>query len=82
VNWISIFINKHPELKKKNNRVQKIIQFEAFTPKAVNWYFDILENYSWAKPENIVNVDKGGIMAGYGKFFLLIKCINVLFVRI
>jgi hypothetical protein len=82
VNWILRFISKYPELKKKNGRVQEIIRFEAFTPKAVNWYFDILENYSWVKPENIVNVDKGGIMAGYGKCFLLIKCINVLFIRI
>jgi hypothetical protein len=82
VNWISRFINKYPELKTKNGRVQETIRFEAFTPKAVNWYFDILENYSWVKPENIVNVDKGGIMAGYNKCFLLIKCINMLFIRI
>jgi hypothetical protein len=35
-------------------------------PKAVDWYFEILEDFAWIKPENIVNVDKGGIMAGYG----------------
>jgi hypothetical protein len=69
VNWVSRFIKKHPELKTKSGRVQETVRFEAFTPKAVNWYFDILEDYSWIKPENIVNVDKGGIMAGYGNFF-------------
>jgi hypothetical protein len=47
-------------------------RFNGFTPKAVNWYFDISEDYSWTKPENIVNVDKGGIMAGYGESLELI----------
>ncbi|KAJ3454823.1 hypothetical protein MRS44_013423 [Fusarium solani] len=33
---------------------------------AVNWYFDIRESeYGWIKPENTVNVDEGGIMAGF-----------------
>jgi hypothetical protein len=76
VNWVSRFIKKHPELKMKSGRFQETVRFEAFTPKAVNWYFDILEDYSWIKPENIVNVDKGGIMAGYGKFLVLFLSIN------
>jgi hypothetical protein len=70
VNWEARFIKKHPELKTKKVRVQAAVRFEAFTPKAVNWYFDILETYSWIKPENIINVDKGGIMAGFGEFYL------------
>jgi hypothetical protein len=65
-NWIKKFIDRHLELMKKKGRVQESVRFEAFTPKAVNWYFDILEDFAWIKPENIVNVDKGGIMAGYG----------------
>ncbi|QKD56904.2 uncharacterized protein FOBCDRAFT_295654 [Fusarium oxysporum Fo47] len=37
---------------------------------AVNWYFDIRESeYGWIKPENTVNVDEGGIMAGFGDVF-------------
>ncbi|KAF4456811.1 hypothetical protein F53441_1162 [Fusarium austroafricanum] len=40
---------------------------------AVNWYFDIRESeYGWIKPENTVNVDEGGIMAGFGLDFLVI----------
>jgi hypothetical protein len=60
------------EIKKKGGKVQETARFNGFTPKAVNWYFDILEDYSWIKPENIVNVDKGGIMAGYGESLELI----------
>ncbi|KAM5527291.1 transposase [Fusarium oxysporum f. sp. phaseoli] len=34
---------------------------------AVNWYFGIRESeYGWIKRENTVNVDEGGIMAGFG----------------
>ncbi|KAJ3455463.1 hypothetical protein MRS44_016945 [Fusarium solani] len=48
-------------------------RFDGFTPKAVNWYFDIRENeYGWIKPENTVNVDEGGIMAGFGLDSLVI----------
>jgi hypothetical protein len=65
-NWVKKFINRHLELKTKKGRLQESVRFDAFTPKAVNWYFDILEDFAWIKPENIVNVDKGGIMAGYG----------------
>jgi hypothetical protein len=36
VNWVSRFINKHPEIKTKDGRVQETVRFEAFTPKAVN----------------------------------------------
>ncbi|OBS16281.1 hypothetical protein FPOA_27642 [Fusarium poae] len=40
---------------------------------AVNWYFDIREReYGWIKPENTVNVDEGGIMAGFGLDSLVI----------
>jgi hypothetical protein len=76
VNWVFRFIKKHPELKTKGGKIQETVHFEAFTPKAVNWYFDILEDYSWIKPENIVNVDKDGIMAGYGKFLVSFLSIN------
>ncbi|RKK78909.1 hypothetical protein BFJ71_g16361 [Fusarium oxysporum] len=48
-------------------------RFDGFTPKAVNWYFDIRENeYGWIKPENTVNVDEGGIMVGFGLDSLVI----------
>jgi hypothetical protein len=70
VNWVARFINKHPELKTKKGKIQETVRFKAFTPKAVNWYFDILETYSWIKPENIVNINKGGIIAGFGEFYL------------
>ncbi|RKK77648.1 hypothetical protein BFJ71_g16682 [Fusarium oxysporum] len=40
---------------------------------AVNWYFGIRESeYGWIKPENTVNVDEGGIMAGFGLDSLVI----------
>ncbi|RYC79316.1 hypothetical protein BFJ63_vAg17801, partial [Fusarium oxysporum f. sp. narcissi] len=40
---------------------------------AVKWYFDIRESeYGWIKPENTVNVDEGGIMAGFGLDSLVI----------
>ncbi|KAG6999892.1 hypothetical protein FocnCong_v013410 [Fusarium oxysporum f. sp. conglutinans] len=40
---------------------------------AANWYFDIRESeYGWIKPENTVNVDEGGIMAGFGLHSLVI----------
>jgi hypothetical protein len=68
VNWVSRLAKKYPELKAKKERIQESVRFNAFTPKAVNWYFDILEDYSWIKPDNIVNVDKGGIMSGYDEF--------------
>jgi hypothetical protein len=53
MNWVSRFIKKHPELKTKNGKIQETVRFETFTPKAVNWYFDILEDYNWIKPENV-----------------------------
>jgi hypothetical protein len=58
--------------KKKGGRVQETARLNGFTPEAVNWYFDIPEDYSRIKPENIVNVDKGGIMADYGESLELI----------
>ncbi|KAJ3455068.1 hypothetical protein MRS44_013668 [Fusarium solani] len=46
---------------------QEAARFDGFTPRTVNWYFDIRENeYGWIKPEDMVNVDEGGIMAGFG----------------
>jgi len=64
--WIDRFISRRPELKTKIGKVQEAVRFDAFTPKAVNWYFDIREQFDWIKPENTVNVDEGGIMAGFG----------------
>ena len=44
------------------------VRFNGFTPKAVNWYFDIRElEYDWIRPENVYNVDEGGIIQGFGK---------------
>ncbi|SCO92513.1 uncharacterized protein FRV6_16641 [Fusarium oxysporum] len=52
---------------------QEASRFNCFTPTAVNWYFDIREGeYDWIKPENTVNVDEGGIMAGFGLDSLVI----------
>ena len=69
VNWVSRFINRHPELRTKRGRRQEANRFESFTPKAVNWYFDVREDYAWIKPENIVNVDEGGLMTGFGVYY-------------
>lgn len=66
--WLTRFIARHPEVKTKIGRRQEASRFNGFTPKAVNWYFNIRENeFGWIKPENTVNVDKGGIMAGFGR---------------
>jgi hypothetical protein len=68
-NWVPRFIKQHSELKTKRRRRQEANRFNSFTPKAVHWYFDIREGeYNWIKPENTVNVDKGGIMSGFGKY--------------
>jgi len=68
-NWVSKFIRRCPELRTKMGRRQEANRFDSFTPKAVHWFFDIREKeYGWIKPENTVNVDEGGIMAGFGKF--------------
>jgi hypothetical protein len=37
-------------------------RFAAFTPKAVNYYFDRLEDFDWVEPDLIVNMDEGGVM--------------------
>jgi hypothetical protein len=68
VNWVSRFISRHPELKTKKGRRQEANRFESFTPKAVNWYFDVREDYAWIKPENTANVDEGGLMIGFGAY--------------
>ncbi|KAF6515454.1 hypothetical protein HZS61_005360 [Fusarium oxysporum f. sp. conglutinans] len=66
--WTSRFIKRHSKLSTKLGKRQEAARFNGFTPKAVNWYFDIRETkYGWIKPENTVNVDEGGIMAGFGK---------------
>ncbi|KAF6525938.1 hypothetical protein HZS61_011733 [Fusarium oxysporum f. sp. conglutinans] len=64
--WTTRFVKRHPKLSTKIGKRQEAARFDGFTPKAVNWYFDIRENeYGWIKPENTVNVDEGGIMVGF-----------------
>ncbi|RYC79914.1 hypothetical protein BFJ63_vAg17206 [Fusarium oxysporum f. sp. narcissi] len=71
--WTTRFIKRHSKLSTKLGKRQEAAKFDGFTPKAVNWYFDIRENgYGWIKPENTVNVDEGGIMAGFGLENLII----------
>jgi Tc5 transposase DNA-binding domain/helix-turn-helix, Psq domain len=68
-NWVARFIKRYPEIKTKPGRRQEANRFDSFTPKAVDWYFDIREKeYGWIKPANTVNVDEGGIMAGFGMY--------------
>ena len=67
-NWVSKYIKRRLELKTKIGRRQEAKRFDSFTPKVVHWFFDIREKeYGWIKPENTVNVDEGGIMAGFCK---------------
>ncbi|RKK18971.1 hypothetical protein BFJ66_g17892 [Fusarium oxysporum f. sp. cepae] len=71
--WTTRFVKRHPKLSTKLGKRQEGARFDGFTPKAVNWYFDIRENeYGWIKPENTVNVDEGGIMVGFGPESLVI----------
>ncbi|KAF4438764.1 hypothetical protein F53441_12724 [Fusarium austroafricanum] len=73
VHWLARFIKRHPNIKTKVGKRQEAARFNSFTPMAVNWYFDIRESeYGWIKPENTVNVDEGGIMAGFGLDSLVI----------
>ncbi|RYC77805.1 hypothetical protein BFJ63_vAg19321 [Fusarium oxysporum f. sp. narcissi] len=66
VHWLTRFVKRHPSIKNKIGKRQEASRFNCFTPTAVNWYFDIREReYGWIEPENIVNVDEGGIMAGF-----------------
>jgi hypothetical protein len=66
--WTTRFVKRHQQLSTKLGKRQEAARFDGFTPRSVNWYFDIRENeYGWIKPENTVNVDEGGIMAGFGK---------------
>jgi hypothetical protein len=68
IHWLARFIKRHPEIDTKVVKRQEAARFNSFTPMAVNWYFDIRESeYGWIKPENMVNVDEGGIMAGFGE---------------
>ncbi|KAJ0129130.1 Uncharacterized protein HZ326_27772 [Fusarium oxysporum f. sp. albedinis] len=67
VHWLARFMKRHPSIKTKIGKRKEASRFNCFTPTAVNWYFDIREReYGWIKPENTVNVDEGGIMAGFG----------------
>ncbi|RKK95538.1 hypothetical protein BFJ70_g17683, partial [Fusarium oxysporum] len=71
--WTTRFVKRHLQLSTKLGKRQEAARFDGFTPKAVNWYFDIRETeYGWIKPENTVNVDEGGIMAGFGLDSLVI----------
>ncbi|KAJ3454592.1 hypothetical protein MRS44_013192 [Fusarium solani] len=73
VHWLTRFIKRHDDIKTKVGKRQEAARFNSFTPMAVNWYFDIRESeYGWIKPENTVNVDEGGIMAGFGLDSLVI----------
>ncbi|KAG6979718.1 hypothetical protein FocnCong_v010367 [Fusarium oxysporum f. sp. conglutinans] len=68
VHWLARFMKRHPSIKTKIGKRQEASRFNCFTPTAVNWYFDIRESeYGWIKPGDTVNVDEGGIMAGFGK---------------
>ncbi|KAG6979719.1 hypothetical protein FocnCong_v010364 [Fusarium oxysporum f. sp. conglutinans] len=71
VHWLARFMKRHPSIKTKIGKLQEASRFNCFTPTAVNWYFDIRESeYGWIKPGDTVNVDEGGIMAGFG----FLKC--------
>lgn len=51
-NWVDKLIKKRPKINIKIGRRQETASFNAFTPKAVNWYFDILEKfYDWIEPK-------------------------------
>ena len=67
-NWVLKFIGRYPELRTKVGRRQEANRFNSFIPKAVYQYFDIREDYKQIRPENIINVDEGGIIAGFGKY--------------
>ena len=65
-NWLKGFRLRNPVVRTKMGRRMEASRFDAFTPKADNWFFNILETFDWVKPENVMNVDKAGIMAGFG----------------
>ncbi len=66
--WLDGFRQRNPSIHTKIGRRTEAARFNGFTPKSVNWYFNIRDDYNWVKPEYTVNVDKGGIMAGFGKY--------------
>ncbi|OBS16804.1 hypothetical protein FPOA_27081 [Fusarium poae] len=77
IHWLARFIKRHPSIKTKIGKRQEASRFNCFTPTAVNWYFDIREReYGWIKPDNIINVDEGGIMAGFGLDSLLYRAVT------
>lgn len=77
-NWVARFIESNPDLKTKYARRHEAVRWEAFNPTAVGWFFDNLEQYSWIKPENICNVDEGGIMTGFGTFLRFLCLLSLL----
>jgi hypothetical protein len=67
--WLARFIKYHPDIETKVGKCQEATRFNSFTPMAVNWYFGIRESeYGWIKSENTVNINEGGIIAGFGKY--------------
>ncbi|CAG7554323.1 unnamed protein product [Fusarium equiseti] len=77
VHWLARFIKRHPDIKTKVGKRQEAARFNSFTPMAVNWYFGIrASEYGWIKRENTVNVNEGGIMAGFGLESLVIGSSN------
>jgi hypothetical protein len=76
--WTTRFVKRHPNLSTKLGKRQEASRFDGFTPRSVNWYFDIREDeYGWIKPENTVNVDEGGIMAGFGILPILTNWVSI-----
>ncbi|KAL9562904.1 hypothetical protein ACKAV7_013090 [Fusarium commune] len=66
IHWLARFIKRHPDIKTKVGKRQEATRFNSFTLIAVNWYFGIRESkYGWIKRENTVNINKGGIIAGF-----------------
>ncbi|KAI8411016.1 hypothetical protein FOFC_07610 [Fusarium oxysporum] len=46
-----------------------------WTSRSANWYLNIWEDeYGWIKPENTVNVDERGIMAGFARTEWMATC--------
>lgn len=77
-NWVNRFLQCHQaEIHTKCGKAQEAVRFDAFTPKAVKWYFEKREDLKWVKVENIVNVDKGGLMMGQGQSLLHYKASQV-----
>jgi hypothetical protein len=62
-------MKRHPVINVKIGKRQGASGFKSFTPMAINQHFDIQEReYSEIKPENTVNIDQGGTIAGFGGY--------------